>query len=116
MVFPKKYEGADVLKHIFPLMQREVQKVIDTSSQIPEIKRVIVFGSALTLNCGIKSDLDIAVDIPDIQSEDEFLKLVRPIRRAISVDSDILHYNEIKNKLLLSEIDSKGVDVYVRGV
>ena len=116
MIFPKKYEGAEVLRHIFPVMQREVQKVIDTSAQIDGIKRVIVFGSAVTLNCGIGSDLDIAVDAPDIQGEDDFLRLVRPLRRALSVDSDILHYNEIQNELLLHEIDSKGVDVYVKGI
>lgn len=108
MVFPKKCEGAEVLRHIFPIMQREVQKIIDTSSQIGEIKRVIVFGSAVSLNCGIGSDLDIAVDAPDIQGEDAFLKLVRPLRRALPVDSNILHYNEIQNELLLREIDSKG--------
>lgn len=105
-----------MLKHIFPLMQKQVQTVIDISATLPEIKRVIVFGSSVTMNCGIDSDLDIAVDAPYICDEDDFLKLVRPIRRAVTVDSDILHYNNIKNTILLKEIDSKGVEVYVKRV
>lgn len=116
MIFPKKFEGDDVLKHIFPLMQGQVQRVIDISSGLPAIERVVVFGSAVTLRCGAGSDLDIAVDAPEISEEDEFLRLVRPIRRALTVDSDILHYNSIKNELLKNEINKNGVDVYVKRV
>ena len=115
-VFPKRCEGADELKYIFPLMQKEVQKVIDEAKKLPEIRRIIVFGSAVTMNCGIGSDLDIAIDAPDIADDDEFLKIVRPIRRILDVDTDIVHYNNIHNSLLLDEINRKGVDVYVNGV
>lgn len=115
-VFPKRCEGADVLKHIFPTMQNEVQKVIDTARTVPEIQRIIVFGSAVTMNCGIGSDLDIAVDAPGITDDEEFIKVVRPIRRALDVDTDIIHYNNIHSQLLLNEINKKGVDVYVNGV
>lgn len=115
-VFPKRCEGDEVLKNIFPLMQKEVQKVIDEAKKIPQINRVIIFGSAVTFNCGIDSDLDIAIDAPDVLEDDEFLALTRPIRRALNVDSDMIHYNSIRNKLLLEQIDSKGVSVYVNGV
>lgn len=117
-VFPKHCEGDEVLKNIFPLMQKEVQKVIDEAKKIPQIKRVIIFGSAVTFDCGIGSDLDIAIDAPEVQKDDddEFLALTRPIRRALSVDTDMIHYNRIRNKLLLEQIDSKGVSVYVNGV
>ena len=33
-IFPKRCDGADELKYIFPLMQKEVQKVIDTAKEI----------------------------------------------------------------------------------
>lgn len=115
-IFPKRCEGADELKYIFPLMQKEVQKVIDTAKNLPEIRRIIIFGSAVTANCGIGSDLDIAVDAPEITSDDEFIGVVRPIRRALDVDSDIVHYNRIHSLILLDEIDLKGVDVYVNRV
>jgi predicted nucleotidyltransferase len=115
-VFPKKCEGAEELKYVFPTMQKQVQKVIDTAKNMPEIHRVIVFGSAVTMNCGIGSDLDVAIDAPEIVGDDEFIRLVRPIRRAIDVDADIIHYNGIRSPLLLREIDLKGVDVYVNRV
>lgn len=115
-IFPKRCDGADELKYIFPLMQKEVQKVIDTAKDLPEIRRIIIFGSAVTMNCGIGSDLDIAVDAPEITNDDEFIGVIRPIRRVLNVDSDIVHYNRIRSPILLSEIDSKGVDVYVNGI
>lgn len=111
-VFPKRCDGADALKYIFPSMQKEVQKVIEATKSIDCIQRITIFGSAVTMNCGLGSDLDIAVDAPDITDEDEFIQVVRPIRKAISVDADIIHFNRIKNQLLLNEIKTKGVDVY----
>ena len=71
-VFPKRCDGADTLKYIFPSMQKEVQKVIEATKNIDCIRRITIFGSAVTMNCGIGSDLDIAVDAPDITDEDEF--------------------------------------------
>ncbi len=114
--FPKRCKGADELKYIFPLMQKEVQKVIEAAKNLPKIHRIIIFGSAVTMNCGIGSDLDIAVDAPEIADDDEFIEIIRPIRKKLNVDSDILHYNSIHNSILLSEIHSKGVDVYVNRI
>lgn len=60
------------------------------------------------MNCGIGSDLDFAVDAPDMQDSNEFLKTVRPLRRAVQADTDIIHYNTIRNMLLKDEIDQRG--------
>ena len=110
--FPRRCDGADTLKYIFPSMQKEVQKVIDAIKSIDCIQRIIIFGSAVTLNCGMRSDLDIAVDAPGITDEDEFLRIIRPIKKAVDVETDIIHYNSIQSELLLNEINTKGVDVY----
>ena len=115
-VFPKRCDGADTLKYIFPSMQKEVQKVIEATKNIDCIRRITIFGSAVTMNCGIGSDLDIAVDAPDITDEDEFIQIIRPIRREVCVDADIIHLNGIKNQLLLNDIKTKGVDVYDRRI
>lgn len=112
-IFPVRCEGDDVLKYIFPSKQRDVQSAIEAARQNTQIKRLIVFGSAVTLNCGMGSDLDIAVDAPSIESEDDFLKLVRPIRRAVQSETDIVHYNCIRSALLKQEIDQKGIEVYI---
>jgi len=108
-VFPKRCDGADTLKYIFPSMQKEVQKVIEATKNIDCIRRITIFGSAVTMNCGIGSDLDIT-------DEDEFIQIIRPIRRAVCVDADIIHLNGIKNQLLLNDIKTKGVDVYDRRI
>ena len=111
--FPKRCDGDDVLIHIFPSMQRQVQKVIDFAVSCEAIKRIRIFGSAVTRNCGMGSDLDIAVDAPDILSDEEFFSISRPIRSLLDVNADVVHYNTIHSEWLIDEIDTKGVDVYV---
>ena len=115
--FPIRINNADdSVKHIFPSKQKDVQAVINIARQNAEIKRLIVFGSATTLNCGIDSDIDIAVDAPDIKQEDDFLVLSRRIRQAIHSSADVIHYNSVQSDLLKKEIDMKGVEVYVNGI
>ena len=112
LCFPKKEGLRDSVKYVFPTMQEEVNKMIIAAEKISEIKRVIIFGSAVTLNCGINSDLDIAIDAPEIIEEDSFLKLIKPIKKVLCTSNDILHYNSIKNSILLDEINRNGVVVY----
>ncbi|MBO4366345.1 MAG: hypothetical protein J5843_01675 [Clostridia bacterium] len=104
-VFPKRFAGDDCLKYVFPSMQKQVQKVIDNAKSDSRVGRVRVFGSALTLNCGIGSDLDIAVDAPDIESDEDFLSVFQSIKKGLDVDCDVIHYNRIQNSLLKEEID-----------
>ena len=111
--FPKRCDGDDVLIHIFPSMQKQVQKVIDFAGSSEAIKRIRIFGSAVTRNCGMGSDLDIAVDAPDILSDEEFFSISRPIRSLLDVNADVVHYYTIHSEWLIDEIDTKGVDVYV---
>ena len=110
-VFPKRCDGADTLKYIFPSMQKEVQKVIEATKNIDCIRRITIFGSAVTMNCGIGSDLDIAVDAPDITDEDAIIQNIRQKTKQVCVDEDIIHFNGIKKQLLLNEIKKNGVDV-----
>ena len=111
--FPKRCDGDDVLIHIFPSMQKQVQKVIDFAGSCNAIKRIRIFGSAVTCNCGMRSDLDIAVDAPDILSDEDFFSISRAIRNLLDVNVDVVHYNTIHNELLKYEIDTKGIDVYI---
>ncbi len=109
-IFPKRFGGADELKYIFPSKQKAVSKAIELASEDKRIKRLIVFGSAVTMNCGSSSDVDIAIDVPDIAADD-FAKLARPFYIEIPSEVDIIHYNNIHNELLKSEVE-KGVCVY----
>ena len=95
-IFPKRCEGADELKYIFPSKQKAVQKAIELAMKDSRIKRLIIFGSAL--------------DVPNMNF-DEFTKLARPFFTEIPSEVDIIHYNEIRSELLKTEIN-RGVCVY----
>lgn len=109
-IFPKRCEGAEELKYIFPSKQKAVQKAIELAAADSRIKRLIIFGSAATMNCGEFSDVDIALDVPDINSDD-FAKLARPFYTEIPSETDVIHYNTIHSELFKNEVD-KGVCVY----
>lgn len=112
--FPIRINNADEsVKYIFPSKQKDIQSAINVARETPEIKKLIVFGSATTLNCGVESDIDIAVDAPGIKHEDDFILLSRRIRQALQSNADIIHYNSVHSDLLKKEIDTKGVEVYV---
>lgn len=111
-IYPIRCDGDDVLKYIYPLKQKAAQKAIELARADSRIKRVIVFGSALTMKCGMLSDIDIALDVPDI-SEDDFAHLARPFFIQIPSEVDVVHYNTIKSELLKQNVE-KGVCIYVK--
>lgn len=114
-IFPVRFEGAEELKYIFPSKQRAAQKAIELAKADSRVMRLIVFGSAVTLGCGIGSDIDIAIDAPGVNG-DEFLSLAHPFLSEIPSEVDIVHYNSITGELLKNEIHSKGVAIYVNRV
>lgn len=111
-IFPKRCEGSEKLKYIFPSKQKAVQKAIEPAMTDSRIERLIIFGSAITMKCGIGSDVDIALDVPNINF-DEFAKLARPFFTEIPSEVDVIHYNDIHSELLKKEVN-KGVCVYAR--
>lgn len=111
--FSSVIPGDEVLQYIFPTKQRAAQEAIEIAKKNDKIQRLIIFGSAVTPCCGMTSDLDLAIDAPDL-SEDSFLKIARQFYCAIDSELDVVHYNEIRNSLLKKEIDEKGVSVYAK--
>ncbi len=111
-IFPKRCNGAEELKYIFPSKQKAVSKAIELASGDKRIKRLIVFGSAVTMDCGSTSDVDIAIDVPDI-TNDDFAKLARPFYIEIPSEVDVIHYNNIQSEMLKGEVE-KGVCVYAK--
>ncbi|MBP5230669.1 MAG: nucleotidyltransferase domain-containing protein [Clostridia bacterium] len=113
MVFPVVVEGDPSLKFVFPTKQRAVQSAIDLARSDGRIRSLILFGSAVTMNCGMTSDIDLAVDAPDV-SEEDFPKLAHAFYVNVDSEIDLIHYNYIRSELLKREIDQKGVRVYVK--
>ena len=109
--FPMVVDGDSSLKHIFPTKQRAVKSAIDVAKSDDRIKRLIIFGSAVTMNCGACSDVDIAIDAPDVAADD-FPKLAHGFFVGIESEVNLIHYNDIHSQLLKQEIDNKGVCVY----
>lgn len=116
-IFPVRVKnGIEELKYIFPNKQKDVQKAFEIAKKQEKIERLILFGSSLTYSCGIGSDIDIAIDAPTVTSEDEFCKIIKPIKKTLNSESDILHFNSIKNELLKSEIVEKGLIIDVNRI
>ena len=72
MVFPIIVQGEASLQYVFPTKQKAVQSAIDIARADRRIRRLILFGSAITLNCGIRSDIDLAIDAPGLNEQDFF--------------------------------------------
>ena len=111
--FPIIVEGHPSLRHIFPTKQRAVKSAIDLAKADDRIKRLIIFGSAVTMNCGACSDVDIAIDAPDVAADD-FPKLAHDFYIGVDSEVDVIHYNLIHSQVLKKEIDNKGVSVYIK--
>lgn len=50
------------VEHIHPLMQDDVERILDQLRLCPCVKRVTVFGSSTTTACNPWSDIDIFVE------------------------------------------------------
>lgn len=111
--FPIVTSGDKMLKYVFPSKQAAAQTAISLAQNDKRIARLVIFGSAVTTDCGITSDIDLAIDAPSVD-DDEFLKIIRPFYRDVESEIDIVHYNRIRNDILKKEIDEKGVCVYAK--
>lgn len=91
-----------VLERIYPLMQRYVLRLMHASWL--ENVNVWIFGSSLSMRCNIESDLDIALETTECDT-DLFFKLETQIAKEIDVDCDIIYLNTLSpNEQLYKEI------------
>jgi len=97
-----------VIRHIFPSKQKEVQAMINHARSNARIKKVFVFGSSATWDCGLFSDLDIAVE-HDLK--EPFEQIAAPFFKCAVGRVDIIEYNKIHDDLLKKNVEN-GVLVY----
>ncbi len=99
----KDYEGVN---YIHPLKQRDVERLVDAVKKVPEIKAVVIFGSATEYRCTELSDIDALfvgrptrpIDFMPLDATSEF---------------DVHYWDGVpKGSLLEQEILRDGVVVY----
>ncbi len=89
-----------------------IKNVVKVAQETDVIKRLIIFGSAVTNDCNESSDIDICLDVSCATRD---MRLYRPVcdfNKVCDYNCDILFYQKIGEKLK-KEIDEKGVEVYV---
>lgn len=91
---------------VHPLMQIRVEKLIDGLSRDENIRRLVLFGSALQFRCDSRSDLDIYIEKQDSEKKLEFLP-------DIDCEVDIVTNLSFDSKLY-REIERTGLVLFER--
>ena len=105
------------IEYIHPLKQKMVNDITNHARKDKFVKRIIVFGSAVTNRCTPFSDLDICIDWFGASHDDDgvYVPETQSMMRFISLNSkgscDVLSYDDLMNKELKLNIDD-GVLVY----
>lgn len=89
---------------IHPLKQKKVASIIEQAKGIPEIKRIIIFGSSTSRRCIPDSDLDV------------YFELSKKVSLSNIIVDDVLDKwtNYDVDERFLEEIEKTGVVVYER--
>lgn len=112
-VFRNKYPQYEVLKYVCPRMQSYCKYILDN---IPSgIKKIILFGSALTTACTSYSDIDLVIVVKDKESVKELHNYLGSVD--IEVDAlTILEEEEVtfleENKNLSRSLKNRSVVLY----
>lgn len=94
------------IRRIFPTKQKYVREMIDVCKKDPNIRKIIIFGSAVTQGCNPWSDIDIYFEMKKKAAKYPVVKNPKAVFDPWS--------NFSAEEPLLSEIMDKGVVVYVR--
>ena len=94
------------INRIFPTQQEHVAKLIEVCKDIPNIKKIIIFGSSVTPLCNPWSDIDV------------YFETKTEMNKWPSIKSHTAIFDKWDNftvdENLLKEIMQKGVLVYER--
>jgi len=96
---------------ISAVKRNQVLSCIDVAKRYAKIKKMIIFGSAVTDHCLESSDVDICLVINGSTRGREMYELSRDLSWACGHHCDILKYHKLSD-MFKAEIDKKGVLVY----
>lgn len=91
-----------------------VRKMVEVVQNHDIVKRLIIFGSAVTEDCTDESDIDICADISYREKGLKVYNLGADLSRICNGNCDILFYDRLKGQIK-DEVDKKGVVVYAAG-
>jgi predicted nucleotidyltransferase len=95
--------------HLGDKVIKEVQLIAD---KYP-IKKIILFGSRARGDHSYTSDIDIAVcNFPHFNNRGKFVSEIEDLDTLLKID--IVFFDEISNKKLISNIKEEGVIIYER--
>ena len=94
------------INRIFPTKQKYVSALLDECRKDPNIRRVVVFGSALLARCNLWSDIDVYFEC---QSEPQRLPAIVSERQAFDKFSNFTVSEAFRRTIL-----QDGVVVYER--
>ena len=99
----------------FGLKESDLENIISILQQQPEVEEAIIFGSRAKGNFRIGSDVDIAVKGSLLN-----FKLISRLSFLLNEETlmpyhfDLLNYNTVSNKNLISHIDRMGIPFYTK--
>ena len=94
------------INKIFPTKQKYVSKLVEECKKDPNVKRVIIFGSAVLARCNLWSDIDV------------YFEFEKPPTNYPTIGEQKQVFDKFCNfgvsETFLDEITKKGVVVYER--
>ena len=85
------------------------RQILDTCAQFPEVERVILYGSRARGDDGVGSDIDLAIDAPNMLNQTFALLWNALDDLPIIFSMDVVHLQSLKNTHLLQAIRKEGI-------
>ncbi|MGN1098244.1 MAG: nucleotidyltransferase domain-containing protein [Clostridia bacterium] len=98
------------INRIYPLKQQIAADLYEVAQKFDEIKKIYIFGSSVTPQCGIDSDIDICIDA-DVSDGMRIFNMQSEIGKLCDWNCDIIMYCNIGTSLK-ETIRKEGVVIY----
>lgn len=97
-------------------LTKDIESKISTLCVKHQVSDLYLFGSALTENFNVDSDLDLAVifneNLSPLEHGEAFFNLLSDLEKLFKKKVDLLAYRAIKNPVFKQELDNTKVPIY----
>lgn len=97
------------------LTERDMALIVEAARQVPEIDRVVLFGSRAKGTCKPGSDVDLAIKGPNLTYESP-IRLSDMLNEELPLPFffDVVNYHAITEPDLIAHIDRVGIVIFER--